>query len=55
MQSMGEQYAAKVKAAAGITSTKALTVSMVAFAADKSGVDLFTVFPILLEIVQAAS
>ena len=55
MQVMSERYAAAVKTAAGITSTKTLTVSMVAFAADKAGVDLSSLLPILFEILQAAS
>ena len=55
MQVMGERYAAAVKVAAGITSTRVLTVSMVAYAADRSGVDLSSLFPILFEIVQVAS
>ena len=55
MQVMSERYATAVKAAAGITSTKVLTVSMVAFAADRAGVDLSTLFPTLFEIVQVAS
>lgn len=55
MQVMSARYAEAVKTAAGITSTKTLTVSMVAFAADRSGVDLSTLFPVLFEILQVAS
>ena len=54
MQVMGERYAMAVKEAAGIMSTETLTVSMVAIAADQAGVDLSSLFPTLLETVQAA-
>ena len=54
MQVMSERYAAAVKVAAGITSTRVLTVSMVAYAADQANVNPSAWFPPLPYFVRAA-
>ena len=50
MKSLSERYSAAVKAASVITSKKALTISMVADAADAAGVDGASWFQLLASV-----
>ena len=53
MQAKSERYALAVKAASHISTNKVLTVSMIAVAAERAGVDPAIWFPPLLEVARA--